>query len=102
MRTNQHGLYACVCACVRACVQGFFTDKAADAAARGVKLPGAKDKEREFQEFTRALEDDLNQQVGQGTALPLQCVVGSGVGVAVLCLIHTAIPRRGGEGPPAW
>lgn len=28
---------------------GFFADKAADAKARGVKLPNAKDKEDEFQ-----------------------------------------------------
>jgi hypothetical protein len=29
--------------------EGFFADKAADAKARGVKLPDAKDLEQEFQ-----------------------------------------------------
>ncbi|KAJ9506356.1 hypothetical protein QJQ45_019489 [Haematococcus lacustris] len=39
--------------------QGFFSDKEADAKARGVKLPDAKQKEHEFQEFQQMLEAEL-------------------------------------------
>ncbi|KAF5840475.1 hypothetical protein DUNSADRAFT_16566 [Dunaliella salina] len=39
--------------------EGFFADKAADAKARGVKLPDAKDKEDEFQAFQRMMEEEL-------------------------------------------
>uniref|UniRef100_A0A7S0WYL4 ZNF380 coiled-coil domain-containing protein n=1 Tax=Chlamydomonas leiostraca TaxID=1034604 RepID=A0A7S0WYL4_9CHLO len=39
--------------------EGFFTNKEADAKARGVKLPDAKDKEAEFQEFQRMLEEQV-------------------------------------------
>ncbi|KAJ9524545.1 hypothetical protein QJQ45_024127 [Haematococcus lacustris] len=39
--------------------QGFFSDKEADAKARGVKLPDAKQKEHKFQEFQQMLEAEL-------------------------------------------
>ncbi|KAG2430584.1 hypothetical protein HXX76_010102 [Chlamydomonas incerta] len=41
---------------------GFFTDKAADAKARGVKLPTAEDKEAEFRAFTALIDDELKNQ----------------------------------------
>ncbi|GAX83560.1 hypothetical protein CEUSTIGMA_g10985.t1 [Chlamydomonas eustigma] len=39
--------------------QGFFADKAADAKARGEKLPDNKDKEEDFKQFQRMIEDDI-------------------------------------------
>jgi hypothetical protein len=44
-------------------VQGFFTDKTADAKARGVKLPTAADKESEFRQLMNSLDDELKEQV---------------------------------------
>lgn len=44
---------------VQALPEGFFADKTADAKARGVKLPDAKDKEAEFQKFTKLIEEEL-------------------------------------------
>ncbi len=43
--------------------QGFFTDKEADAKARGVKLPTAADREAEFRAFTAAIDEELKVQV---------------------------------------
>lgn len=42
--------------------QGFFTDKDADAKARGVKLPTAADREAEFRAFTAAIDEELKTQ----------------------------------------
>ncbi|EFJ49710.1 hypothetical protein VOLCADRAFT_89702 [Volvox carteri f. nagariensis] len=41
---------------------GFFSDKAADAQARGVKLPTAADREAEFRAFTALIDEELKQQ----------------------------------------
>lgn len=39
----------------------FFEDKAADAKARGIKLPDAKDKEEEYREFQRMMDTQLRE-----------------------------------------
>ncbi|GIL74021.1 hypothetical protein Vretimale_5048 [Volvox reticuliferus] len=42
--------------------EGFFTDKVADAQARGVKVPTAADREAEFRAFTAGIDEELKQQ----------------------------------------
>ncbi|GLI61425.1 hypothetical protein VaNZ11_003785 [Volvox africanus] len=42
--------------------EGFFTDKVADARARGMKIPTAADREAEFRAFTAGIDEELKQQ----------------------------------------
>lgn len=45
--------------------KGFFDSKEADAAAQGIKLPTAKDKEAEWQQWQKVVEEQMVQVGGQ-------------------------------------
>ena len=40
---------------------GFFADKAADAKARGEKLPKKKDPKQEYDDFMRSIQEDVKE-----------------------------------------
>ena len=46
--------------------KGFFDSKEEDAKAQGIKLPTAKDREVEWQQFQKVVEEQLVQVGGAG------------------------------------